>query len=147
MSNSSLLGTHKAPQVAPGTDTAALGPGDNSDSGSDVAGIEEGDGADIGVPTDVAMRDDMPHPLMPKGAMGGAASDAAGTGERRSAASDAGLREAADIGVDRVFTPGRPGSSGAAGADVELDYERAQDDAASQSPAKSPAKSRRGARR
>jgi len=149
MSNGSLLGTHKAPQVASGTDTAALGPSDNSDSGSDVAGIEEGDGADIGVPTDVAMRDDMPHPLMPKGAMGGASSDAAGTGERRSAASDAGLQEAADIGVDRVFTPGRPGSSGAAGAEVELDYERAQDDAASQPQQQQQprAKSRCGARR
>lgn len=111
MGKSSLLGIDRAPREPKGTDTAAVGPSDNSDSGSDLAGVAQGDGGDIGVAVDRAMDDDAPHPLMPQGAMSGSASDAEGTGERRSAASDAGLRDAPDIGTDRVFEPGRPDSS------------------------------------
>lgn len=106
MGRSSLLGTESAAAVPPGRDTAALGPGDNSDSGSDLMGLEDSDAGDPSAPVDVAMRDDMPHPLLPDEIVDGGASDAGGTGERRSAGSDAG-REGADIGVDRVFTPGR----------------------------------------
>lgn len=106
MGHSSLLGTDLAPPEPAGRDTATLGPGDSSDTGSDLMGIDESDQSDPGVPVDVALRDDQPHSLLSEDALGGSASDAAGTGERRAAGSDGGLREAADIGVDRIFTPG-----------------------------------------
>lgn len=103
MGHSSLLGTEDAPTEAPGRDTAALGPGDNSDSGSDMMGITEDDGGgDTELPVDVAMRDDHPHSLLSE-STAGSTSDAGGTGERRSAGSDAG-QEAADIGVDRIVS-------------------------------------------
>lgn len=116
MARSSLLGTESAAAVPAGRDTAALGPGDSSDSGSDMMGIEDSDLGDPTAPVDVALRDDMPHSLLPDEVMDGGASDAGGTGERRSAGSDAG-KEAADIGVDRVFTPGRGGGADADDAD------------------------------
>ncbi len=121
MGRSSLLGTERAPREPAGRDTAALGPGDSSDSGSDMMGIAGGDDADPGLAADVALRDDQPHALQPSETLDGMASDASGTGERRSAGSDAG-RDAADIGVDRVFTPGRDvdGDADDAG-DVDLD--------------------------
>lgn len=103
MGHSSLLGTSRAAPEPAGRDTAALGPGDSSDSGSDVAGLDDLDVADPNEPVDVALRDDHQRSLMPATSMGGSASDSAGTGERRSAGSDAGRREAADISVDRVF--------------------------------------------
>ena len=43
MGHSSLLGTERAAAVPAGRDNAALGPGDNSDSGSDTAGLEDRD--------------------------------------------------------------------------------------------------------
>ncbi len=104
MGHSSLLGIDHAAQEAPGRDTASLGPGDNSDSGSDMAGLDDSDTSDPGMPVDVALRDDMPHGLQPSEMHDGSATDAAGTGERRSAGLDAGGREAADIGIDRVFS-------------------------------------------
>ena len=61
MARSSLLGIDPAPTAAPGRDAASLGPGDSSDSGSDVAGLE--DDADPAVPVDVALRGDQPAPL------------------------------------------------------------------------------------
>lgn len=61
-----------------GRDTASLGPSDSSDTGSDVANLAPDDG----------------H-----------ASDSGGTGERRGAAGDAHVDDAADIGVDRIFEP------------------------------------------
>ena len=67
-----------------GRDTAALGPGDNSDSGSDMAGLE-------GMDTDDPVER---HPAR----RGGAA------------------RSARDIGVDRIFTPGRTDEDNDAGA-------------------------------
>lgn len=138
MGKSSLLGVERAPQAPKGTDTAALGPSDNSDSGSDVAGIAQGDGSDIGLPVDVAMRDDEPHPLMPKGAMSGSASDAEGTGERRSAASDAGLREAPDIGTDHVFAPGRTHPSASTEREINgvIDAAEADDPLDDEKPAR-----------
>jgi len=76
--HSSLLGPEHAPQEPAGRDNAALGPSDSSDSGSDRAGLP--DQAD---------------------------SDAAGTGESRGVGAAGAAPEASDIGVDRVFTPGR----------------------------------------
>ena len=104
MGHSSLVGIDPAPLEAAGRDTGALGPSDSSDSGSDIAGIDEMDDGDPGQPVDVAMNLDARQPLQPGDTLGGAASDSAGTGERRSAAADGG-REGRDIGVDRVFNP------------------------------------------
>jgi nucleotide-binding universal stress UspA family protein len=108
MGHSSLLGIDPVPTRAAGRDTDLLGPGDSSDSGSDMMGIADTDQADSGAPVDVALRDDMPHTGLAPESLGGS-SDSSGTGERRSAGSDAG-REAADIGIDRIVTPGGTGA-------------------------------------
>lgn len=105
MGHSSLLGVDQAPAESAGRDTAALGPSDSSDSGSDLVGLEDFDTDDPTLPVDVALNEDSQHALIPADTLHGAPSDAAGTGERRSAGSDAGRREAADISVDRVFGP------------------------------------------
>ena len=104
MAKSSLLGMEPVNPVAPGHDDLALGPSDSSDSGSDVAGLESLDVDDPQAPVDQALADDAGRPLGGPDARGGG-SDTAGTGERRSAGSDAGRREAGDISVDRVFSP------------------------------------------
>lgn len=75
MGHSSLLGSEHAALEPAGRDTDALGPGDNSDSGSDRVGLED-EGTDDPVER---------HPAEP--------------GVR--------FRSAKDIGVDRIFTPGR----------------------------------------
>ncbi len=103
MGQDSLLGVRRAATEAEGRDNAALGPGDSSDSGSDMAGVTDAPGTDPFLPVDVALRDDAQHPLQARAASrDGADTDAAGTGERRSAGNDAGAREGADISVDRV---------------------------------------------
>lgn len=93
MARSSLLGIDPGAAQPGGRDKASLGPGDSSDSGSDVAGLQGGDdAADPGLPVDVALRDDQAPPL----ALGESlAASEGGTG----------VRDGADIGVDRVFTP------------------------------------------
>jgi hypothetical protein len=103
MGHSSLLGTETPAVEAPGRDTAALGPGDSSDSGSDIAGLEDADVGDPGEPVDVALRDDAMHTLVSREAMDSSSSDAAGTGERRSAGNDAGAPEGNDVAPDRIF--------------------------------------------
>lgn len=104
MARSPLLGIDRPPTHAPGHDDLALGPSDSSDSGSDLAGLDAPDTADPDLPLDRALADDIDHPLGSPDARGGG-SDTAGTGERRSAAGDAGGPDGADIGVDRVFSP------------------------------------------
>ena len=81
MARSPLIDTDFTPTGPAGRDSASLGPSDSSDSGSDLAGVAPDDGT---------------------------ASDSGGTGERRGAAGDADIAEAADIGVDRVFEPELP---------------------------------------
>lgn len=109
MGHSSLLGTESAELEPEGRDVAALGPGDTSDSGSDVAGLEQwAAAADPSEPVDVALREDRQRSAMPVEALADSTGDAAGTGERRSAGADAGLREAADISVDRIFDMADP---------------------------------------
>lgn len=106
MARSSIQGVSPAPAEPAGRDTASLGPGDNSDSGSDMMGIEDSEGGDPGLATDVAVRDELGGAsLLPPDALT-SASDATGTGESRSAGGDGGKQDGWDIGVDRVFTPG-----------------------------------------
>ncbi|KQV60202.1 hypothetical protein ASC95_01635 [Pelomonas sp. Root1217] len=93
MARSSLLGIDPAAAEPAGRDKASLGPSDSSDSGSDVMGMDgEDDGADPGLPVDVALRDDQAAPL-PLGE------------SLPSSEGETGVRDGADIGVDRVFTP------------------------------------------
>ena len=98
-----------------GRTNAHLGPSDSSDSASDLAGLDSLDDGDPNAPVDVALRDDGRRSLTTGDALSDDASDAAGTGESRSAGADAGV-EAADVDVDRVFTPG-----GLDGANVDED--------------------------
>jgi len=105
MGHSSLLGIDRAPGEPAGRDTADLGPSDTSDSGSDVAGIEDTDQNDPAVPLDVALREDGQRSFTSADVVGGPGSDSSGTGERRAAGGDAGIREAADISVDRIVEP------------------------------------------
>jgi hypothetical protein len=74
MAYSSILGAETAPVLPSGKDAEALGPSDNSDSGSDAAGTFEA------------------H----------ADSDAVGTGERGAVTPNTEGREGADIAPDRV---------------------------------------------
>lgn len=78
MGHSSLIGIDLATLEPGGRDRNALGPGDSSDTGSDMVGVEMNDEEDPGLPVDVALRDDMPHPLVSTGpSAAGGTSDAA----------------------------------------------------------------------
>lgn len=99
MSHSSILGAERAAIYSPGRDTAALGPSDSSDSGSDVLGEfnrdeSEQDLSDLSTPMR-ADRDSTHQAIL------GSDSDASGTGERGTAFREH-LREAGDIMPDRV---------------------------------------------
>ena len=90
MARSSILGGERAPQQAKGRSAETLGPGDTSDSGSDIQGATR-------------LRTDAEE-----GQLGGATpidtdsdSDSMGTGERSSAVPD-GARDGADIAPDRI---------------------------------------------
>ncbi|HUR87673.1 MAG TPA: hypothetical protein VMZ74_01170 [Ramlibacter sp.] len=76
MAYSSILGAETAPVLPSGKDADALGPSDNSDSGSDAAGTFEA------------------H----------ADSDAVGTGERGAVTPNTEGREGADIAPDRIVS-------------------------------------------
>jgi hypothetical protein len=102
MAISPLLGTDHAPTPAAGRDSAALGPSDTTDSGSDVAGLD--DDLDPSGPLDAVSEPDSLRPMTSPETLG-ADSDSRGSGERRSAGSDAG-REAADIAPDTIQTVG-----------------------------------------
>lgn len=106
MKQSRLPGVDIDAEERSGRTDAPLGPSNSSDSASDLAGLDGMNDDDPNVPVDVALRDDGRRSLPTGNTLSGAASDSAGTGESRSAGADAGV-EAADIGVDRVFTPGR----------------------------------------
>jgi len=105
MAYSSLLGTKQAAREPAGRDIATLGPGDSSDSGSDMMGLADSDDSDPNLPVDLALSDRQTHPLEQSDTLD-TTGDAAGSGERRSAGSDAGRPDGSDIGVDRIFTPG-----------------------------------------
>jgi len=124
MARSPLVGGYdRAATPAPGHDTPSLGPSDSSDSGSDVAGLDAADDEDPGLLVDTAT--DADSQRTEGGAetfSSGADSDGAGTGERRSAAGDAGAAEGADIGPDRIVDD--PSALGL----VDTDSERALDE-------------------
>lgn len=78
----------------PGRDTGALGPGDSSDSGSDVAGAKRHD-----FDRDTELDN---HALETGETEARSDSDSAGTGERASADGDETLSPDADVMPDRV---------------------------------------------
>jgi hypothetical protein len=122
MAYSSLMGTTRAPAIPSGRDTGSLGPSDSSDSGSDLAGIEAFEDGDPAVPLDVALGADSRGTPTPADSVA-ADSDAAGTGERRSAGADAG-RDGGDIGLDRIV--GDPDENLAGDVPPDLDALLAQ---------------------
>ena len=103
MARSSIQGASPAPAQPAGRDTASLGPGDSSDSGSDMMGIADSAGGDPGAPADFSPDEQRPT-LLPPDALD-SSTDAAGTGEGRSAGSDGGRGDGWDIGTDRVISP------------------------------------------
>jgi hypothetical protein len=125
MGSSPLTGAERAESLTRGRDSSALGPSDTSDSASDVAGLDYE--ADPNLPVDIAMQPDAMRPETSHELVGvGVDSDAEGTGERRSAAADAGT-EAADISPDRIVRD--PNSTRLAREDGSWpqDYSRAFD--------------------
>ncbi|MGA0609356.1 hypothetical protein [Caldimonas sp. KR1-144] len=121
MGTRSVLGGQRAPKEPRGRDAGSLGPSDSSDSGSDMTGVDREEG-DPNQPVDVAMQGDATRPLVSGDILdGGPSSDAAGTGERRSAGSDAGPREAPDISTDRIVDVGRTAGEEQPAEDEEAD--------------------------
>jgi hypothetical protein len=119
MARSPLVGGYdRAATPAPGHDTPSLGPSDTSDSGSDVVGLGDPDDEDPGLLADTGTDADSQRTEGGSESFApGADSDGAGTGERRSAAGDAGAVEGADIGPDRVVDD--PGSLDLVDSDAE----------------------------
>ena len=105
MAYSSILGAEKAPALPSGRDAGALGPSDNSDSGSDAIGTHEA------------------H----------ADSDSVGTGERGSVTPDVGGREGGDILPDHVIVASseeeEAGGDASMGELADLDEESPGEDA------------------
>lgn len=95
MARSSILGSEHAATYSPGRDADALGPSDSSDSGADIQGqlhLETDD--DFETRAAAISGAGNTDPL--------ADSDTGGTGERASAVPEH-IREAADIGPDRII--------------------------------------------
>lgn len=158
MAHSSLLGVDEAIHGAAGHDTASLGPSDTSDTGSDIAGIEEIDD-DAMLPVDVALAGDRPHVGATDDALFGldGGSDSGGTGERRTAGGDRGISDGADIGPDRIVSHPDAGADEALDDDVlellaafdegdaDVDAAEAEESAATESDAALRPRSRRPA--
>lgn len=102
MAHSNLLGGDEVPVLPPGHDTATLGPSDTSDNGSDLVGLVDRDDPGLAVDTATAGEHERAETSV-ESIMPGVDTDAAGTGERRSAGGDAGAHEAADIGPDSII--------------------------------------------
>lgn len=86
MGRSSVLGTDQAPLETKGRDEEALGPGDSSDSASDLVGADDLPSADPGEPVDVTLGRDVAHAPIEQ-------------------TEDDGSQLGADITVDRIFNP------------------------------------------
>lgn len=104
MARSSIRGASPAPAQPAGRDTASLGPGDSSDSGSDMMGIADSAGGDPSAPVDFTPPDEQRPSLLSGDALD-SSTDAAGTGESRSAGGDGGKDDGWDIGTDQVISP------------------------------------------
>ena len=119
MARSPLVGGYdRAATPAPGHDTPSLGPSDSSDSGSDVAGLGVPDDEDPGLLVDTGTDADSQRTEGGSESFApGADSDGVGTGERRSAAGDAGEVEGADIAPDRIVDD--PGALDLVDSDAE----------------------------
>lgn len=120
MAQSSLLGIDQAITDTRGRDAASLGPSDTSDTGSDIAGIEDFDD-DAMLPVDVALAGDRAHVDNADDVFGlDGGSDSGGTGERRAAGGDSGIADGADIAPDRIVS--HPDADlEVEGADVEVE--------------------------
>ncbi|HYM46836.1 MAG TPA: hypothetical protein VES91_00055 [Burkholderiaceae bacterium] len=105
------------PVTGKGHGTAALGPSDTSDSGSDLQGpgVYEDD-ADI-LDLDVGTNEDEAHAIGAGRDVGDANldsdSDAGGTGERATAGRDTDVEAGSDIAPDRLVGSGAPIPTGA----------------------------------
>lgn len=98
-----------------------LGPSDSSDSGSDVGGVP--DTGDPNEPLDSALGEDSQRPITPRESLDpGDDSDSGGTGERRSAANDAGEVPGGDVDADRIVGPEEAGLGG--GLDEQEEAQR-----------------------
>jgi hypothetical protein len=119
MTTSTLLHTgEEPPKVNSGHGTAALGPSDSSDSGSDVRG-GPGFARDLGLGLETGSTSDPDRGLAGETAgpdLGDADldsdTDAEGTGERAAAGRDATTPDGQDISVDRVVGPDEIGVTG-----------------------------------
>jgi hypothetical protein len=111
MATSSILGADRAPTQATGRDVEALGPSDNSDSGSDVQGQ-----LDLVDPTDTD------QPIFGTVQPGlDSATDAGGTGERGAALPDEDAVDGSDIAPDHVTSIAEELQAAAGATDAELD--------------------------
>lgn len=119
MAHSSLVGIDRVAIEPAGRDIAALGPSDSSDSGSDMAGIDEPELNDAAEPVDFVLRNEGHRGVIPSGEVHGSRSDSGGTGEGRGAGEDVGGRDGNDISVDRVFSAD-DGAEGDAASDIDL---------------------------
>ena len=130
MSGNSTLDPDNFPEspdrvLGRGHGTGALGPGDTSDSGSDIAGgpglgLDDAESLDLGDGTTSDLE---------RGTAGGTAgpdvgdadldsdSDSNGTGERAAAGRDSVVRDGADIDVDRIDSAPTSGLS-----DEDIDF-------------------------
>lgn len=108
MGHSSLLGIDTAPPKTAGTDEAALGRSDSTDSGSDLVGSEDLPSADPSEPVDVTLGRDVARSPIEK-------DDEDGDDDL-----------ATDISIDRVFSPEEERIEGVDSAEV-LDKGMADD--------------------
>lgn len=128
MARSTLLQTgEEPPQVEDGHGTAALGPSDSSDSGSDVRGgpgfaLDIGLGMESGTNSDpdTALGDMTAGPDLGDSDLD-SDTDSSGTGERAAAGRDTTVPDGADISVDRIVSGDEIGVTH--NDDTELRYE------------------------
>jgi hypothetical protein len=115
MAYSSILGADEAPPQPSGRDAQALGPSDNSDSGSDAAGTFEvhadSDAAGTGERGSVDPREGREGgDILPDRVMQGDSAEGDGSGEGFPAA-DVDAREFTDLGADETEDEDEDGSS------------------------------------
>lgn len=91
--------------LPPGHDIASLGPGDSSDSGSDIRGAHGRQG-EITLDLDRGTYEDPPAPgSAANDVISDSDTDAAGTGERGVGPGDNDVEAGQDIDIDRIDSP------------------------------------------